>query len=201
MTDKGGIGMEACHDQRENILLYAYGELDSNSGKEVEKHLENCESCHNEYQRLSALLGKIRETVKSPVLSPQQVKSLVTNIKWKLKNRRRTEWWRRYLQMKPLRLVPAVSVACILIITAGIIGYVKMNETNGLQPFADNQGEELMLSDGDLEIVNNLELLKELDAIQKLSRVVDLNNEPNPRRKVEPETRGMRQDAYRNYFV
>ena len=84
--------MEACHNQKENLVLYAYGELDSNSGKEIENHLAICESCRHEYQRLSALLGKIRESVESPVLSPQQVKSLVTNIKWKLKDRPGAKW-------------------------------------------------------------------------------------------------------------
>lgn len=193
--------MEACQNQKENLVLYAYGELDSSSGREIENHLEICESCRYEYQRLSALLGKIRETVKSPMLSPQQVKSLVTNIKWKLKDRQGAEWWRRYLQLGPSRMIPVVATACILIITAGILGYVKLNETKGLQPYAGHQSEELMLSDRDLEIVNNLEFLKEMDAIQKLSRVVDLNSEINPQGEIDTETRGMRQDAYRKYFV
>jgi hypothetical protein len=198
---KGGTGMEACHNQKKNLMLYVYGELDSNSGKEIENHLANCKFCRAEYQQLLSLLGNIRETVSSPELSPKQVNSLVTNIKWKLKDKQKDKWWRRYLDVRPAHMIPAIATACILIITASIIGYVKINDTNEFQPVAGQQNEELKLSDTDLEIVKNLEFLKEMDAIQKLSQVVDLNGEIDSQGELDNETRGMRQDAYRKYFV
>ena len=193
--------MEACHNQKKNLVLYVYGELDSNSGKEIENHLARCKFCRSEYQQLLSLLGNIRETVSSPELSPKQVASLVTNIKWKLKDRKKDTWWRRYLYFRPAHRIPAIATACILIITAGIIGYLKNNDTNEFQPVAVQQNKELMSSDRDLEIVKNLEFLKEMNAIQKLSKVVDLNGEINPQGESDNETRGMRQDAYRKYFV
>ena len=193
--------MEACHNQKKNLVLYVYGELDSNSGKEIENHLARCKFCRSEYQQLLSLLGNIREAVSSPELSPKQVNSLVTNIKWKLKDRQKDKWRRRYLYFRPAHMIPAIATACILIIAAGIIGYVKNNDTNQFQQVAGQQNEELMLSDTDLEIVNNLEFLKEMDAIQKLSQVVDLNGEINSQGELDNETRGMRQDAYRKYFV
>jgi hypothetical protein len=198
---KGGAGMEACHHQKNNIVLFAHGELDSNSGKEIENHLARCTSCRTEYQQLLSLLGNIKETVSSPELSPNQVKSLVTNIKWQLKERQKEKWWRRYLEFRPAHMIPAIATACILIITAGIIGYLKFNDTNEFQPVAIQQNEESMLSDTDLEIVKNLELLKEMDAIQKLSQVVDLNGETNSQGEFDNKSRGMRQNAYRKYFV
>jgi hypothetical protein len=98
-------------------------------------------------------------------------------------------------------MITAVAAACILIIAAVIIGYVKNTDTNEFQPVAGRQNEGEMLSDTDLEIVKNLEFLKEMDAIQKLSKVVDLNGETNSQGELDDETRGMRQDAYRKYFV
>jgi len=193
--------MEACHNQKKNLVLYVYGELNSNSGKEIENHLARCKFCRSEYQQLLSLLGNIREAVSSPELSPKQVNSLVTNIKWKLKNRKKDQWWRRYLDFRPAYMIPAIATACILIISAGIIGYVKNNDTNTFQPVAVQQNDELMLSETDLEIVKNLEFLKEMDAIRKLSQVVDLNREMNPQGELDNETRGMRQDAYHKYFV
>ncbi len=193
--------MEACHHQKKNIVLFAHGELDSNSGKEIENHLVRCTSCRTEYQQLLSLLGNIRETVSSPELSPNQVNSLVTNIKWQLKDRQKEKWWRRYLEFRPAHMIPAIATACILILTAGIIGYLKFNDTNKFQPVAIQQNEESMLSDTDLEIVKNLEFLKEMDAIQKLSQVVDLNGETNSQGEFDNESRGMRQNAYRKYFV
>ena len=193
--------MEACHNQKKNLVLLAYGELDPNADKEVQNHLAMCEFCRSEYQRLVSLLGNIRNAASLPELSAKQVNSLVTNIQWKLKVRKKEKWWRRYLDFRPAYMIPAIAAACILIITAGIIGYLKSNDTNAFQPVAVQQNEELRLSDKDLEIVKNLEFLKEMDAIQKLSQVVDFNREINPQGELDNETRGMRQDAYRNYFV
>jgi len=193
--------MEACHNQKKNLVLYAYGDLDSNSGKEIENHLAKCKFCRSEYQQLLSLLGNIRETASLPELSPKQVNSMVTHIKWKLKDKQKDKWWRRYLDFRPVHMIPAIATACILIITAGIIGYVKINDTDEFQPIAAQQNEELILSETDLEIVKNLEFLKEMDAIRKLSQVVDLNREMNPQGELDNETRGMRQDAYRKYFV
>ena len=111
------------------------------------------------------------------------------------------KWWRRYLDFRPAYMIPAIATACILIIAGGIIGYLDSNDPNEFQPVAVQQNEELILSDKDLEIVKNLEFLKEMDAIQKLSQVVDPDGEINSQGELENETRGMRQDAYRKYFV
>lgn len=92
--------MQACEHQKENLTLYVYGELDPVAGRKVENHLENCEGCRHEYQRLSTIL-------------------------------------------------------------------------------------------------DNLELLKEMDAIQKLSRVVTPDGETELQRGMDDDTRGMRQDADR----
>ena len=198
---KGGTGMPACHNQKKNIVLFAHGELDPSSGKEIQRHLAKCKSCRSEYQQLLSLLGNIKETALSPELSPKQVNSLVTNIKWKLKDRKKDNWWRRYSDFRPAHWIPAIATACILILVAGIIGYLKNDDTNEFQPVAVQQNEEIMLSDTDLEIIKNLELLKEMNAIHKLSQVVDLNGEIDSQGEFDNESRGMRQDAYRKYFV
>jgi len=190
-----------CPNQKENIILHAYGELDANAGKEVENHLKICEPCRYEWQRLLSLLGKLRETVDSHELSPREVKSLVANIKANLKNKQKQKWWQRYLDYRPSRMIPALAMACILIISVGIVSYIKLDNTKELQPFSKHQNGDLMLSDKDLEILKNIELLKEMDAIQKLSRLFDLNGETKSQGEIDNDTRGMRQDAYRKYYV
>ena len=193
--------MQICQKEKKNLVLYAHGELDANSDREIEEHLAGCKFCRSEYRQLLSLLGNIKETVSFPELSPKQVNSLVTNINWKLKDRKKDNWWRRYLDFRPAQIMPAIAAACILIIAVGVIGYLKTNDTNGFRPVAGQQNDELMLSETDLEIVENLEFLKEMDAIQKLSQVVDLSDEINSQGDVDNETRGMRQNAYRKYFV
>ncbi len=193
--------MASCHNQKENLVLYVYGELDSSSGREIEDHLTKCKACRLEYEQLSFLLGNIKEAVATPELSPKQVNSLVAKIKWKLNDRGKEKWWRRYFDFRPARMITTIAAACILIIVAGIIGYVNNTGTDELQPVASRQNKGVMLSDTDLEIVKNLEFLKEMDAIQKLSQVVDLNGETNSPGELDDETRGMRQDGYPIYFV
>lgn len=198
---EGGTAMEACHNQKENLVLHAHGELDSNIVSEVENHLATCEFCRSEYRQLVSLLGSIKDAATSPELSPKQVNSLITNINWKLNRRQKEKWWRRYLNYSPSRMIPVIAAACILVVIVGIIGYVNINETNQVQTFAGQRNENLMLSDKDLEIVKNLEFLKEMDAIQKLSRVVEPAGEVNSPGEFDEETRGMKQDGHRKYFV
>lgn len=193
--------MEACYNQKKNLVLYAYGELDSSAGEKIKNHLEICSSCRTEYQQLIKMLGDIKDTVMLPELSPKQVNSLVTNINWKLRGRTKDKWWRQFTESWSSRMIPAVATACILIIAAGVIGYVKINENNELSTSSGQQQAEIMLNDKDLEIVQNLEFLKEMDAIRKLSQVVGVNMEINSHGESEDETRGMRRDANRKYFV
>jgi hypothetical protein len=101
----------------------------------------------------------------------------------------------------PSRLIPAAAMAGALIITVAVVGYLNLNKTPGIAPVSLNQNEELMLSDKDLEILDNLELLKEMDAIQKLSRAVTPDGESELNRGLDNDTRGMKQDVNRNYLV
>ena len=193
--------MEACNHQKENLVLYAHGELDAATGESVANHLTTCEPCRIEWQQLRSLLAKLKKSASSPELSSREVRSLITNIQLNLNNRQKQKWWQRLGDYGPSRLIPALAMASILVITLGIFSYVKLSDTGRAPELSKIQNEEIMLSDRDMEIVKNLEFLKEMDAIQKLSQVVDLNGEIDSQRELDNETRGMRQDAYRKYFV
>jgi hypothetical protein len=193
--------MQACEHLKENLTLYVYGELDPASGRKVANHLEICEGCRHEHERLSTILTKVKEASLSPQLSPLEARAMAADISRRLKSGRRRTWWRQYLEFMPSRLIPAAAMAGALIITVAVVGYLNLNKTPGIAPVSLNQDEELMLSDKDLEILDNLELLKEMDAIQKLSRVVAPDGESELQRGMDNDTRGMRQDVDRNYLV
>ena len=193
--------MQACEHLKENLTLYVYGELDSATGRKVEKHLENCEGCRKENERLSTILNRVKEASVSPQLSPMEARAMAANISRTLKGGPRRSGWRQYLEFMPSRLIPAAAMAGALIITAAVVGYLKLNNTPGAEPVSLNQNEEIMLSDTDLEILDNLELLKEMDAIQKLSQVVAPDGESELQQGMDNDTRGMRQDVHRNYLV
>ena len=52
--------MEACKHQKENLVLYAHGELDATTGESVANHLATCEPCRIEWQQLRSLLAKLK---------------------------------------------------------------------------------------------------------------------------------------------
>lgn len=193
--------MQACEHLKENLTLYVYGELDPTTGQKVENHLEHCEGCRQEHERLSTILTRVKEASVSPQLSPLEARAMAANISRILKAGTRRTWWRQYLEFMPSRLIPAAAMAGALIITVAVVGYLNLNKTPGMAPVSLNQNEELMLSDKDLEILDNLELLKEMDAIQKLSRAVAPDGESELQRGMDNDTRGMRQDVDRNYLV
>ena len=193
--------MQACEHLKENLTLYVYGELDPVTDQKVENHLKTCEGCRQEHERLSTILTRVKEASMSPQLSPLEARAMATEISRTLKAGTRRTWWRQYLEFMPSRLIPSAAMAGVLIITVAVVGYLNLNKTPGIAPVSLNQNEELMLSDKDLEILDNLELLKEMDAIQKLSRAVAPDGESELNRSMDNDTRGMKQDADRNYLV
>ena len=193
--------MQACEHLKDNLTLYVYGELDSVAAGKVADHLKNCEGCRNEHERLSSLLDKIKETSVSPQLSPLQARAMATEISRTLKAGSRRTWWRECLALLPTRLAPAVAMAGALVITVVVIGYLSLNRNPGPVTVSQNPNEELMLSDKDLEILDNLELLKEMDAIQKLSRVVNPDDESETLPDPNNGTRGMIQDGLGSFWV
>jgi hypothetical protein len=193
--------MHACEHLKEKITLHIYGELDPVSRREIEDHLKICESCRQEHKRLSSILTQVRQTRVTPALSPKDARVMVADIRRELANNPGLPWWRKYLDFMPPRFIPAAALAVVMIITVAVIGYVNRSKTEGLPPVSLKQNKELLLSDTDLEILDNLELLKEMDSIQKLSRVVDPDGETEFQPDMDNDTRGMKQDAYRHYLV
>ena len=79
--------MQVCEHLKESLMLYVYGELDSVAGGRVADHLENCEGCRNEYQRLSSILDQVKEAIYITHFNRrprQQVKSQNNRIHFRL---------------------------------------------------------------------------------------------------------------------
>jgi predicted anti-sigma-YlaC factor YlaD len=193
--------VETCKQLKENLILFAHGELDDRNGKQLADHLATCSGCQAEFQQISTLLANIKDTAESPQLSNPEVKSLISGIKWNLGHNRHDKWWQRYLNYSPARLIPALTLASVLVIAVGIIGYLNLDKTRETLPLANQQAEEILLSDRDLEIIENLDFLKEMDAIQKISRVVDQDEDNIPYDVLDHDTRGKKQDGDGRHFV
>ena len=186
--------MNTCHDQKTNLLLDVYGELDEEARAGLNHHLETCDDCRQERQQILSMLRKVKTTMDPPELSAAEARILTDNIKLKLKNGHKIkQWWQDSIS-QPMRFIPALAATCILIFIVGIIGYSKLKDGTEFNVSTIIQAEQL--TEKDLEIIRNLDLLKEMDAIQKLVRVVDNNHNIQPSEENNHETRGMRQNIY-----
>ena len=77
--------MKACHDQKTNLLLDVYGELDEKARESLSRHLETCGDCRQERQQILGLLRKVKTTMAPPELSAAEAKIMADDIKLKLK--------------------------------------------------------------------------------------------------------------------
>ena len=191
--------MSACESQKSSIILDVYGDLNVEERARLKKHLEICAGCRQERQQMLGLIGKIKTAIPSRELSTTEAKKMTNTIIWKLSRARSLNWWSQILAYRPSRLIPAVAAASIMIVIAGILGYNTFLANDQLQPTASIQSEQL--SSQDLEIIKNLDLLRDMEAIQKLVQAVDQSSINPPADNSLDDTQGMRNTTYGKHYV
>jgi hypothetical protein len=178
---------KACRNQNETLMLDVLGELnDPRLRSEWEQHLKACGGCRIEAARMRQLIGKVRESGMPPELTPVQRDAMAGAVGWRLRNERlarpKKAGWR-------LRLVPALAAACALFVVVAV-GYrlkdVYLGPDRGAEMSAELQAQ-------DLDIIKHLDLLKDMDTIEKLIHVVDVDIPSNGQAPDQnaPETQGM----------
>ncbi len=108
----------------------------------------------------------------SPALSRDKAAALAGSINRKLMGEREQGWWRKRLLGVPNRFIPALAAASILIGVFGWFGVKGPRDPSSIRGDSNLKSEEQILVK-DLDIIMNLELLEEMDTLQKLVRVVD----------------------------
>ena len=181
--------MQACRHQNEILMLDVLGELnDPQMRRNWEEHLKACEGCRRERSRTLGLLGKVKQAGMPPELPARQADAMAQAIGWRLRNERLAplgETGRRF------RLVPVLATACALIVL--VIGGYE------LQQRLSDRGNEMGMSADlmppqDLEIIKHLDLLRDMDTIEKLMHVVDIPDNGHGTEQGTPETQGMHRD-------
>ena len=191
--------MSACESQKSSIMLDVYGDLSVAERARLKQHLEICEGCRRERQQMLGLIGTIKTAIPSRDLSTTEAKKMTNTIIWKLNRARSLNWWSQILAYSPSRLIPAVAAAGILIVIAGVLGYNIFLADDQLRPTASIQAEQL--SSQDLEIIKNLDLLKDMEAIQKLVQAVGQSSPKPPEDNSFDDTRGMRNTLYGKHYA
>ena len=167
--------MKPCQDFQETLLLDVYGELAPPVRKAWEGHLEVCEGCRAERERLHQFLRQLKEALPSPSLSPEKARALADSILQELEKEGEKKWWKERFWRFPNRLVPAIAAVCLVIV---VFGWLSIREAKIPPLFRAGtklSSEQQMIA-RDLEVIRNLELLEEMEVLEKLVRVVDERN-------------------------
>jgi len=179
---------KACRNQNEALVLDVLGELhDSRMRSEWEGHLRACGGCRRERARMLQLLGKVREAGMPPELSATQVDAMAGAVGWRLRNERLA---RPQETDRRRRLIPALAAACALLVVVAF-GYRFKDRWTGPEGSGEISAE---LHAQDLDVIKHLDLLKDMDTIEKLIHVVDLPSNGQAPDQTAPETQGMHRD-------
>lgn len=176
--------MKPCSDYQEMLLLDVYGELNPAECRVWENHLSTCEHCRKEKEQLLQLLQTIKTALPTPTLSPDKIAEHVRSIQEKLREEANLPWWRKVRFRLPQRLIPAITTACLLLIIVSWFGLKEFRKF-GLLPTAPQTTSEEQINRNDLEVVENLDFLKEMEDVEKLVKHLDETDSQSPSTQTE----------------
>ena len=164
--------MKPCKDMEEILWLDVYGELPSGELSAWQNHLEVCEGCRQERERMRRLIHRMRETMHSPELSQREQTTLTSAVKRQLKEDRGRGRRLAGLMRRPVSLIPAMAAACLLIAAFGWFGFKEFKTSFQGPDTAGRPSEQQMIAKN-IDILKNLELFEEMDTIRKLVQLGD----------------------------
>ncbi len=164
--------MKSCPDYQETLWLDVYGELAADARPAWEKHLESCNTCRLEKQRLLKLLDLTKELMPSAALSPEASRALQQSITRTIRKDAEKEWWRKRFFGITARPIPALVAASLLLVVLGWFGLRQLQSPSSVRPGSDLGLKEEMIAK-DMEIIENLELLEQMDVLEKVVHLVD----------------------------
>jgi hypothetical protein len=165
--------MKSCPEYEEMVVLDAHGELDPGARAALDMHLRTCGACQFERLRLLGVLGRVRQNLRAPALTEAQTQSLLRSVRKGLAGEREASvGWRGFFAGRPLRLMPAMASLCVLVIAFFLFSLRGPDSPTRTQSEPDSKpwGE---LRGEDLEIIRNMDLLRDMDRVQRLVQALD----------------------------
>jgi len=171
--------MKTCLNYRQTLWLDVYGELDPGKRPAWERHLDTCEDCRKEREKLIRVIETAKIAGTTPKLAPKQANAMVRSVTHKLQEEK--DFWnlRNWLPEKHVRLIPVVAAASILLVAVGWFNLPGLDIFSPVQKAVTLTPEERRLVN-DLELIENLDLLKEMEALQKLVQMIDQPKQAPP---------------------
>lgn len=167
--------MKICPEYEHTLWMDVYGELGPRERADWESHLSACSACRQERIHAMQMVGLIQEACAPAALEEMVIDQAVERIAAKSTATRNPSPSPRPWLFAPARLIPVAAAACILLMAT--ILFTLTSETPAPdQRMAAVADRHERLQSEDLEVIRNLELLTEFEAIQQL---VQVSTHPN----------------------
>jgi len=144
----------------ELIILALTGELPSEARASLLKHIESCEACRERFAKISRFDKELKSLAEPEPLSLWEI-TKITNAIYRSKQ----------LSIFPKTILKLLAVGlCAVMLT--FAGWWKIHQyTKPPLQITTIQGEAI--SQEDLNVITHLDMLEELDDIEKLAKILD----------------------------
>ncbi len=163
--------MKSCPEHLETLWLDVHGELAPGESRQWRAHLQNCPACREERQRLALLVEETRQALAPDGFSAEEEDRLGRAVLDRLERDRRSKLAGLIWPRVP-RPAYALAAACLAALAVGWIWSGPVREPHPLQT-ASRLESVGITRNADGEILQDLELLEELDVIEKVVTVID----------------------------
>lgn len=165
--------MKACAEYQEIIWMDLYEELKPDLRSRLGRHLAACPACRQERSRMGRLLDAARKGAPGAELAPAAAEAMTRSITEALRENRNRRGWRQRLGVgsrTPFPALAATGLALLLLVWGGIrFDFGGSPVSTGIRL---SRTEQTLLQE-DYEVIRNLDLLEEMDTMEKLVQVVD----------------------------
>ena len=183
--------MKMCGDRKEDLWLYLCGESDPAERLRWERHLESCRSCRIEHGRAEKMMKIFRQSSSAP--PPDGVQKVIRRL------RGLPPFGKKPFFSLPLRPFPSILLAAslLMMIAASVSLY-----TAGFffaDPGAASPQMAALPDEEEAEVIRHLDLLQEMETIQKLVQRVDRSDVDST--STDTPTDGQRSERDHETFV
>lgn len=192
--------MSACPHYQKTLWLDVYDELAPSDRINWEAHLDTCEGCQAEKERMAQMVATMRENMPVPptaALSPERLKQLSDETPSSIISLR---WWRESLFNNRYKLIPAMATLGLLLFVAGIFNYKSV-----LMPGSHTANVGQTISENvvasEMDILENLDLLEDMETVQRLIHVVERASYSPPDHRHHNNTQGSIRYVYEKRTV
>lgn len=167
-----------CPQREKQLWLYVLDEIPEDQRSDFAAHLEHCAACRAEHQRISAILGKIRSADGRVSLRVGEADAMTRSIldayspKIRFQNERRK-------RVRPRLPALSAAAAAVFIIFA-VFGIYRWTQPDSEMPFTAVFPETQQRSSDASEMLQDLDLLREFQTVEKLATVLEEADAPAP---------------------